>query len=193
MAPAGPGPDSDFRPWGRGAAGHKMNAMDLDHNGLIVLSRGQCLRLLRRCRIGRVVVSVGALPAAFPVNFAVLDDDIVFRSSPGTKLSAALEESVVGFEVDRIDPFFECGWSVLVQGTSSVIVDPDELQRARRLPLRPWAPGERRHYVRVRSELVSGRRFLPRAHPLADAFGDEEEVAGVVSMEGLAGSARARN
>ena len=129
-------------------------------NGLIVLSRGQCLRLLRRSRIGRVVVSVGALPAAFPVNFALLDDDIVFRTSAGTKLSAAVDGAVVGFEVDRIDPVFESGWSVLIQGTSSLITDPDELEEARRLHLRPSAPGERRHYVRIRSEFVSGRRFL---------------------------------
>ena len=60
-----------------------------------------------------MVVNVDGVPAAFPVNFALLDDDIVFRTAPGTKLSAALEGAVVGFEVDRIDPVFESGWSVL--------------------------------------------------------------------------------
>lgn len=167
-----------------------MVPMETDRNGLIVLSRGQCLRLLRRSRIGRVVVSIGALPAAFPVNFGVLDGDIVFRSSPGTKLSAALEGAVVGFEVDRVDPIFESGWSVLVQGTTSVIVDPDELDRARRLQIRPWAPGERRHFVRIRSELVSGRRFLPRSHPMADAFAVEDHSR-AVALEDLAGTLRA--
>lgn len=164
--------------------------MELDRNGLVVLSHGQCLRLLRRARIGRVVVSMGALPAAFPVNFAVLDDDVVFRSSPGTKLAAGLEGAVVGFEVDRIDPFTESGWSVLVQGIASVIDDPAELERARRLPLRPWAPGYHRHYVRIRSELVSGRRVLPRAHPLADAFATADD-AGVAPLYGEAERLRA--
>jgi len=141
--------------------------MEMDRNGLIVLPRGQCLRLLQRVRIGRVVVSIGALPAAFPVNFALLDGDVVFRSAPGTKLSAALDGAVVGFEVDRIDPVFDSGWSVLIQGTSSVITDPHELERAERLHLRPLAPGDRRHFVRVRSELISGRRFLAPVHAMA--------------------------
>jgi nitroimidazol reductase NimA-like FMN-containing flavoprotein (pyridoxamine 5'-phosphate oxidase superfamily) len=148
--------------------------MHTDDNGLTVLSRGQCLRLLRRSRIGRVVVSVGALPAAFPVNFGLLDDDIVFRTSVGTKLSAAVDGAVVGFEVDRIDPVFEAGWSVLIQGTSSLITDPDELEAARRLHLRPSAPGERRHYVRIQSEFVSGRRFLSPIHAIAETFATDD-------------------
>lgn len=150
--------------------------MDVDRNGLMVLPRGQCLRLLRRTRVGRVVVNVGGVPAAFPVNFALVDDDVVFRTAPGTKLSTALEGEVVGFEVDRIDPVFESGWSVLIQGPSSVITDDDELVRARRLHLRVWAPGQRPHFVRIRSESVSGRRFLSPSHALADAWNEEDEA-----------------
>ena len=142
--------------------------IDIDRNGLMVLPRGQCLRLLRRTRVGRVVVNVDGIPAAFPVNFALLDDDVVFRTAPGTKLSAALEGAVVGFEVDRIDPVFESGWSVLIQGPSAVLAQDDELLRARRLHLRTWAPGERPYYVRIRSASVSGRRFLSPVHALAD-------------------------
>jgi nitroimidazol reductase NimA-like FMN-containing flavoprotein (pyridoxamine 5'-phosphate oxidase superfamily) len=123
-----------------------------------------------------VVVNVDGVPAALPVNFALLDDDIVFRSSPGTKLSAAIEGAVVGFEVDRIDPIFESGWSVLIQGPSSVMTDDEELLRARRLHLRAWAPGERTHFVRIRSVSVSGRRFLSPAHALAETWDDEEEA-----------------
>jgi nitroimidazol reductase NimA-like FMN-containing flavoprotein (pyridoxamine 5'-phosphate oxidase superfamily) len=154
--------------------------MDTDRNGLIVLPRGQCLRLLRRSRIGRVVVSIGALPAAFPVNFALLDEDIVFRTAAGTKLSAALDQAIVGFEVDRIDPVFDSGWSVLIQGPSSVLTDPDDLARAQRLHLRPSAPGDRRHFVRVRSELVSGRRFLSPLHGMSEgATGDREKAEAI--------------
>lgn len=147
--------------------------MDVDDTGLVVLSRGQCLRLLRRSRIGRVVVSVGALPAAFPVNYALLDD-VVIRSAPGTKLFAALDGAVVGFEVEKIDPVLESGWSVLVQGTSSVLSEPDDLERARRLHLRTWAPGDRPYFVRIRSELVSGRRLLAPVHALASTFAGDD-------------------
>jgi nitroimidazol reductase NimA-like FMN-containing flavoprotein (pyridoxamine 5'-phosphate oxidase superfamily) len=157
-------------------------AMELDRNGLMVLSPGQCLRLLRRARVGRVVVNVDGVPAAFPVNFALLNDDIVFRTALGTKLTAALEGSVVGFEVDRIDPVFESGWSVLIQGTSAVITDDDDLLRARRLHLRSWAPGERPHFVRIRPESVSGRRFLSPAHTLAGCWDEEDEARTVPVM-----------
>ncbi len=167
----------DLWPCRNGTATEEDVRMETDRTGLIVLPRGQCLRLLRRSRIGRVVVSIGALPAAFPVNFALLDDDVVFRTAPGTKLSVALDEAVVGFEVDRIDPVFESGWSVLIQGTSSVLTEPEDLERAQRLHLRPSAPGDRRHFVRVRSELVSGRRFLSPLHGMAEASARDLETA----------------
>lgn len=133
----------------------------LDRNGLEVLSRAECLRLLARSPIGRVVVTDKALPAAFPVNFALLDEDVVFMTRGGTKLEMAAAEEVVAFEADEIDPSTQTGWSVLIQGWASQITDPDELARARALRLRPWAAGERLQFVRVRSEVMSGRRLLP--------------------------------
>jgi nitroimidazol reductase NimA-like FMN-containing flavoprotein (pyridoxamine 5'-phosphate oxidase superfamily) len=113
-----------------------------------------------------VVICLDALPAAFPVNFALLDGDVVFRTAPGTKLSAALDETVVAFQADRIDPERCSGWTVLVQGTASVVKAPAELERARRLRIRPWVPGEHPHLVRIRSEVVSGRRLPVRADDL---------------------------
>ena len=119
--------------------------MQLDRNGLEVLSRGECLQLLARSRVGRVVVTDRALPAAFPVNFALLDTDVVFLTSAGSKLEAAEGEEVMAFEVDDIDPASQSGWSVLVQGLASVIDDPEDLARARDLGLEPWAPAARSH------------------------------------------------
>ena len=157
-----------------------MPGMDVDAQGLEVLSRPECLRLMRRRTIGRVVLSVDSLPAAFPVNYAFLDNDLVFRSAPGTKLSAALEGAVVAFQVDRIDPVLQSGWSVLVQGPAEVIGDPDDQARAGRLGLRPTAPGERPFFVRVRSEVVSGRRFVSPAQAMAESFGSAHRAANSV-------------
>ena len=137
--------------------------METHDQGLRPLSRAQCLRLLSGIRIGRVVVTLGAFPAAFPVNFALLDDDVVFRTAPGTKLSAALAGAAVAFQADRIDPIRGNGWSVLLQGSASILTAPEELERARALRIRPWAPGDRPHFVRIRAEVVSGRR-LPTTH-----------------------------
>lgn len=146
--------------------------METDRHGLEVLPRSECLALLATSRVGRVVVTDRALPAAFPVNFVLLDDDIVFLTMSGSKLSAAQGEEVVAFEVDDIDPVHQIGWSVLVQGLARVIEDPGELARARALPLQPWAPGNDYRFVRIRSEIVSGRRLLPSASRARPTTGD---------------------
>lgn len=134
--------------------------MQFDRNGLEVLSRAECVRLLAGAHIGRVGVSVGALPTVLPVNFAVVDEAIVLRTAPGSKLDAALNNAVVAFEVDSVDPMYHTGWSVLVQGVASEVVDPAERERLRTAPLRPWADHDRDRFVRIYIDLVSGRRLV---------------------------------
>jgi uncharacterized protein len=124
------------------------------------LSRDECLGLLAGRRLGRVSVSIGALPAILPVNYALCDDAIVFRTAPATKLGVALMGAVVGFEIDDADDFLG-GWSVLVVGHATEIRDVATLERVRRLPLKSWAPGELDYFVRVPTEHISGRAFGP--------------------------------
>lgn len=133
--------------------------MSRDRNGLEVLTRTECLRLLSSRHVGRVGVSIEALPVVLPVNYAVMDGDIVVRSGPGTKLDAALAGAVVAFEVDLVDEASETGWSVLVQGVATVIAEPAVLAQAQSLSLRPWAGGPKDHFVRISSEHMSGRRL----------------------------------
>jgi uncharacterized protein len=108
---------------------------------------------------------VKALPAIFPVNFAMLDEDIVFRTGPGTKLDAALAGSVVAFEIDHSDSMSHGGWSVMVVGEAKPITDPETLERAAALPLTPWTGGERDTFVRVETVIVSGRQLTYGAEP----------------------------
>jgi nitroimidazol reductase NimA-like FMN-containing flavoprotein (pyridoxamine 5'-phosphate oxidase superfamily) len=132
------------------------------------LSFEECRRLLAGTSLGRVGVTIGALPAVLPVNFVVDDDGIVFRTVPGTKLDAATARAVVAFEADGFEAERDAVWSVLVRGMATEIVDPDELARARALPLQSWALGDRAdRYVRVGMELVSGRRAVGIGHPSA--------------------------
>jgi nitroimidazol reductase NimA-like FMN-containing flavoprotein (pyridoxamine 5'-phosphate oxidase superfamily) len=127
--------------------------------GLELLDTHQCLDLLARATVGRVGVTVGALPAILPVNFALSDGAVVFRTGEGTKLAAATHEAVVAFEVDDWDPLEHTGWSVLAVGKACVVEDPEEVARLSRLPLAPWAGGSREHFVRMPIEFVSGRRI----------------------------------
>ncbi len=125
-----------------------------------VLSRSECLVLLAGSRVGRVGLSIGALPAIFPVNFVLLDDKILFRTSQGTKLAAATSHHVVAFEVDGFEADGSAGWSVLVRGTSAEVTDPRTLADAWSSPLVAWAmDGRADHYVVIPTEDISGRRF----------------------------------
>jgi nitroimidazol reductase NimA-like FMN-containing flavoprotein (pyridoxamine 5'-phosphate oxidase superfamily) len=135
--------------------------MEFDRNGLVVLSRQECLDRLGRFGLGRVAVTVGALPVILPVNYSMLDGDVVFRCSRGTNLDAAVRNAVVAFEADQVDWFGHGGWSVLVVGTASEVTDPDEIERVRDLPLAGWVAGDELPLVRVRSQIVTGRYLSP--------------------------------
>jgi nitroimidazol reductase NimA-like FMN-containing flavoprotein (pyridoxamine 5'-phosphate oxidase superfamily) len=124
------------------------------------LSRVECTRLLATTTLGRVGVSMGALPAVLPVHFVVDGDEIVFRTVPGTKLDVATARTVVAFEADHYDAESGTGWSVLVRGVAREVVDHHELARLRTLPLQSWTfDGAAERFVRVAMELVTGRRI----------------------------------
>jgi nitroimidazol reductase NimA-like FMN-containing flavoprotein (pyridoxamine 5'-phosphate oxidase superfamily) len=134
--------------------------MILIDNGLEILSPEQCDDLIRRTSVGRVAVTVAALPAIFPVNYAVLDGQIIFRTGEGTKLRAALDKAVVAFQIDHVDGSGATGWSVMAVGLAEKITDAAEVTAAEALGLVPLAAGDRSHYVRIRPEFLSGRRIV---------------------------------
>ncbi len=131
----------------------------LVENGLELLTEEECRALLCTESVGRIAVSVGALPAIFPVNYTVVDDDVVFLTAEGLKLRAALENTVVGFEVDSLDPALDYGWSVLLVGVAREVPAAEQEQFG---PVRvsPWAGGDRTHLVRIHPEMISGRRIV---------------------------------
>jgi uncharacterized protein len=135
-----------------------MVAGMLADDGLELLEEQECLRLLATSPVGRVAVTIGGLPAVFPVNFAMVDGDILFRTGEGTKLRAAVAHAIVGFQADAIDSTYHEGWSVFVIGRSEEI-DDDGSDLVTHAPVAPWAGGDRHHLVRIRPELVSGRRI----------------------------------
>ena len=122
------------------------------------MSEAECRSLLATASVGRVGLSIDALPVVMPVNFVVDRDRIVFRTGTGSKLRQALEGAVVCFEVDDVDRLYHSGWSVLATGHAAEITDPAELAWVRTLPLRSWAHLDEEHVVEIRIELLSGRR-----------------------------------
>jgi hypothetical protein len=94
-------------------------------------------------------------------------DTIVIRTAPGTKLSAAAHANVT-FEVDQIDQFSRRGWSVLVRALAEEVTDahgPDLVRRTHATDVRPWAPGDHGHRLRLIPHHVTGRRIVPGELP----------------------------
>ena len=135
------------------------DAIEVDRNGLHVLERDECLRLLATARLGRIAITSGALPVILPVNFRVVGDEILFRTGHGTKLDAATRNAVVAFEADAMDPFEHTGWSVLVTGVARQLA-ADDVPDALALHIPRWAPADTDTcVVAVSTELISGRRL----------------------------------
>lgn len=157
----------DLRPCHDPVAGAEDHSVEIDGNGLEVLGRDECLRLLAGATLGRIGVTSGALPAVLPVNFRLDGDHILILTGEGSKLDAATRNAVVAFEVDSFDPLYHSGWSVVVTGVARQMTDPVELATARRAPLARWAPRGRYRVVAIATEVISGRRIVsgaPRRH-----------------------------
>jgi nitroimidazol reductase NimA-like FMN-containing flavoprotein (pyridoxamine 5'-phosphate oxidase superfamily) len=143
------------------SAGDDRQIMVTD-DGLESLGEQECRALLAQGTLGRVGMTQGALPVIVPVNYAVVDGDVVFRTGEGAKLAASRRDAVVAFEVDSYDVGAQRGWSVLAVGRAHEVTDAEELERLRALGLAPWANGERPSFVRMHPEMVSGRRIVDR-------------------------------
>ncbi len=124
-----------------------------------VLTVDECLDLLARAAIGRIAYVSDDEPTVVPVNYLLHEGTVVFRTTYGTTLDTVATGARVAFEVDSFDEGSHTGWSVVVRGKAEEIWVPEELQAARTLPLRPWAPGERAHYVRIMPSSITGRRI----------------------------------
>jgi len=139
---------------------HQGRAAVPDDGALEYLPRSECLRLMGSVPVGRVFYSKQAMPAVAVVNFALTGDgSIVFRTEAGGKLWSAMQRAVVAFETDRLDEADRSGWSVTVVGRAEEVTDAGEVNALREVALDPWAPGERDHFIRVRPEIVTGRRI----------------------------------
>lgn len=138
------------------------------------LTKSECFALLAREQLGRVAVVDDRGPMVYPVNFVLDRHMLVLRTDEGAKLDAAISGSQVAFEIDGADAAARTGWSVVVRGEAVAVTDPAEVARLRRLPLHPWAPGARAHYVRILPAVLTGRRIRaagpaePRAGPSAE-------------------------
>ncbi|MBD0421892.1 pyridoxamine 5'-phosphate oxidase family protein [Streptomyces sp. TRM S81-3] len=132
----------------------------LEKDGFRPLDRQECLRLLAKVPVGRVVYTRQALPAVLPVNFALdADASVLLRTSARSDLVRAVDGFVVAFEADEFDAVSRSGWSVVVTGRATVVTDPGEHERLLRTGPRSWMPIHEDVFVRIESEMVTGREL----------------------------------
>lgn len=124
------------------------------------LDREECLRLLAKAPVGRIVFTRHALPAVLPVNFSIdTDTSVMLRTSASSELVRAVDGVVVAFEADAFDATLRSGWSVVVTGRAAVVTDPAEHERLSRTGPRSWMPIPDGVFVRIESEIVTGREL----------------------------------
>jgi transcriptional regulator with XRE-family HTH domain len=123
------------------------------------MPEAECRRLLGRGGIGRIVFAEARGPVALPVNYRLVDGDIVFRTEADSPIMATVGAGAVGFEVDRIDDAMTAGWSILATGGVRRVDDAAERAELAARGPQPWAEGDRDVYLRLSPELVSGRRI----------------------------------
>ena len=126
----------------------------------IDLHHEECVQLLSGGVGGRVAFSSPNGPHIMPVNYTVLDDAILIKTSPYSLLGTYGRDSMLAFEVDHFDHERQRGWSVVARGRGEVVTDPLELEHIRGLrDPRPWAGGGRNLYLRLRWSELTGRRL----------------------------------
>lgn len=127
---------------------------------VLELTENDCWAHLRAQRLGRLAIVAGGHPQIFPVNYAVGEKSIVFRTAPGSKLAHG-PGSVACFEIDGYDPHAREGWSVTAIGPLEEITDAEDARSRslRQLHVDPLAPGARLHWVALHPEHVTGRHF----------------------------------
>ena len=119
-----------------------------------VLAPAECLRLLAGERLGRVAITVNALPVILPVRFALDRDEILFRAAVGGLLAQATRQAVVAFEADGSEPGLG-SWSVLATGMARHLAEGD----GRALSVLPPWSSETDVFVALTPQLLSGRRL----------------------------------
>jgi nitroimidazol reductase NimA-like FMN-containing flavoprotein (pyridoxamine 5'-phosphate oxidase superfamily) len=144
-----------------------MSGWAIDHAGMRVLSDEECVTLLGSRQVGRVAFPLDGEVEIFPVAFVLDGSAVVFRSTTGTKLAAALDQAAVAFEVDRFEPASRAGWSVVVKGTCEEVHDEAAQARLDSIGFRTWVErpetASQFRWVRIRPYSVTGRALPP--HP----------------------------
>ena len=133
-----------------------MRALDLT-GGTEIVPEFACWEMLASQSIGRIVLLHEGRVEIFPVNYSVHENQILFATNRGRKLSG-IDSGEVAFEVDWVDASSRTGWSVVVRGTAHNLTELDPATAA--TIKQPWT-GSKDFVVLVRPQSITGRKVAP--------------------------------
>ena len=122
------------------------------------LSHAECVEVLAQATIGRIGYIDHGWPIVVPVNFSTYQNDVFIRSVRGGKLSAAVHNDRVCFEVDTFSESEHRGRSVVIHGHLEVINDPATLQAAWANDPAPWIEDDQLLWLRLATLATTGRQ-----------------------------------
>jgi nitroimidazol reductase NimA-like FMN-containing flavoprotein (pyridoxamine 5'-phosphate oxidase superfamily) len=120
----------------------------------------ECLELLTTTAVGRVAYMTAEGLQLIPLNFAVIDAEIYFRTATDSVLDGLAQgNDEVVFGVDHHSQLYRDGWNVTVKGATTRVSDPDLYEQVMSCSrLHPWAGGTRGVVIHLSRRHVDGRR-----------------------------------
>ena len=125
-------------------------------NGLS-LSEFECRELLASTSVGRVSLTIGALPVVLPVHYACSGESFVFRMNDSPAQRAVSLGKIIALGVDNAH-VADMFWAVVVIGRT---VEMEPLVARDELRTLGWARPtgyEQPHYVRLLPDVIEGTR-----------------------------------
>ena len=133
-----------------------------DRRGLRVLDLEECLTRLGRHSVGRVAFAADGEVTILPVTYLLDGLGVSFLTTWGSKLQVAADGGRMAFEVDESDPATRTGWSVLFQGSATIVEDSARVDELHLRLAKPWVPSDSpMFWVHLRPDAVSGREIAP--------------------------------
>jgi len=125
------------------------------------LSERECWDLLATASVGQLALSVHALPLILPVQYYLDGRRLAVCLGHHALPERALDETIIAFAADSIDPVTRSGWSVQVQGKSMI-------PRGLRVDTDCGRPAAAAQVVEIEAGKISGHRM--HLCPLIDAL-----------------------
>lgn len=122
-----------------------------------ILSEDEAWALLEENSLGRLAFAVAGDPDIVPINYCAAGRRLYFRTAGGSKLLGLTINQNVAFEIDTVEG--DVARSVVLSGQARQLETSEEIEFVDSLPLRPWVPTLKYHYVEIEPEQVHARQY----------------------------------